>query len=317
MMNPLAAPHFYTFNQYLKDTYPYKVYKIPIDAGFTCPNRDGVKAVGGCTYCDNESFSPGTRGGRLPVETQIANGIKFYQEKRKAKKFIVYFQAYSNTYGDVDYLKSVYDRAFAFPDVIGISIGTRPDCIDEEKLDMIREYKDRGHYVLMEYGLESLNPKVLEQINRQNTVEDFFNAIEMTQKKGLDICAHTILGLPGDSYNNMMDMARTLAALKLTACKIHHLYIAPHTVMEEQYHQGKIKVITLNDYVSLACDFLERLPSTMIIHRFIGELYGDHCIAPKWGVTKAQVIEHFTKEFEKRGTQQGSQFDPKFKPSLP
>jgi radical SAM protein (TIGR01212 family) len=301
-------PYFYTFNQYLKETYPWKVYKIPIDAGFTCPNRDGTKAIGGCTYCDNISFSPGARTGGLPYELQIQKGINFYREKRKAKKFIIYFQAYSNTYADINHLKSLYDTALQIPDVLGLSIGTRPDCIDEEKLELLSSYKKQGYYVLVEYGLESSNNKTLEAINRQHTVEDFINAVELTHKYGLDICCHTILGLPEDTYETMMETAQLLASLNIRACKIHHLYIAPHTVMEEQYNHHKIKVMDIEEYIRIACDFMELLPPETVIHRFIGELYGEHCIAPNWKMTKAQVLERFAQEFIKRDSHQGSRY---------
>ena len=315
-MKKLLPPYFYTFNQYLRDTYPDKIYKIPVDAGFTCPNRDGSKAYGGCTYCDNISFSPGARSG-LPLDEQIRNGIEFYRTKRKAKKFIVYFQAYSNTYAPVARLKELYDKAFEFPEVMGISIGTRPDCIDEEKLDLIASYREKGYYVLVEYGVESTNEETLKAINRQSTFQEFLQTVKMTHQRKLDVCVHTILGLPHDTYETIMQTAKTLAALNVKACKVHHLYIAPHTVMAKQYEQGDIKVMGLDEYLSLACDFLELLPPEMVIHRFIGELYGQHCIAPDWQVTKAQVLERFTQEFEKRGTQQGSRFDPDYTIDIP
>jgi radical SAM protein (TIGR01212 family) len=315
-MKKLAPPYFYTFNQYLKDTYPEKIYKVPVDAGFTCPNRDGSKAYGGCTYCDNISFSPGSRT-KLPLKEQIQNGINFYREKRKAKKFIVYFQAYSNTYAPVARLKELYDMAFAFPEVMGISIGTRPDCIDKEKLDLIASYKEKGYYVLVEYGVESTNNETLKAINRKSSFQEFLNAVQMTHQRKLDVCVHTILGLPKDTYQTMMQTAQALAALKVKACKVHHLYIAPHTIMEKQFQQGEIKVMGADEYISLACDFLELLPPEMVIHRFIGELYGEHCIAPNWQITKAQVLEKFTKEFERRGTQQGSRYNPDAQIILP
>ena len=303
-------PYFYTFNQYLKDSFPDKIYKIPIDAGFTCPNRDGSRGYGGCTYCDNISFSPGARLGGIPIEEQIAKGIEYYRLKRKAKKFIVYFQAYSNTYAPVSHLKDLYDRALTFPEVIGISIGTRPDCIDREKIELIRSYKDRDYYVLVEYGLESMKDSTLESINRKNTFQEFMDAVHLTHEYGLDVCVHTILGLPGDTREDILDMAKLLAQLKVKACKIHHLYIAPNTVMEKQWREGNILLMEAEEYIHLVCDFLELLPPDMVIHRFIGELYGEHCLAPRWGLMKAQVLDKICLEFEHRKTCQGSRYQP-------
>ena len=304
----IQHPYFYTFNQYLRDTFPFKVYKIPIDAGFTCPNWDGTKAHGGCTYCSNESFSPGSRGNRVPIREQIQRGIDFYREKRKAKKFIVYFQAYSNTYAPVATLKSLYDEATSIPDVIGLSIGTRPDCIDEEKIELISSYRDKGLTVWVEYGLESMNNETLARINRADTFEDFQRAVEITKPKKLPICAHMILGLPGDTYPMMIESAKVLAGMDLQGIKIHHLYVAPKTVMAQQYQRGEIPVMSLDEYIPLLCDFLELLPPKMVIQRLMGELFGEYCIAPNWGLTKAQVIERIEKEFQNRGTRQGSKY---------
>ena len=316
-MDTNQHPYFYTFNQYLRDTFPVKVYKIPIDAGFTCPNWDGTKAHGGCTYCSNESFSPGSRGKRLPIKEQIQRGMDFYREKRKAKKFIVYFQAYSNTYAPVETLKALYDEAVSMPDVIGLSIGTRPDCVDEKKIDLIASYRNNGTHVWVEYGLESMNNETLKRVNRADTFEDFQHAVEITQQQNLPICAHVILGLPGDTYETMMEMAKTLAQLKLQGCKIHHLYVAPRTVMAQQYQKSEITVMSLEEYIPLVCDFLELLPPKMVIQRLMGELHGEYCIAPNWGLTKIQVIEQIEKEFKRRGTKQGSRYLTDKKISIP
>jgi len=310
-MNSIQHPYFYTFNQYLRDTFPYKVFKIPIDAGFTCPNWDGTKGLGGCAYCSNESFSPGSRGKRLPIREQIQRGIDFYREKRKAKKFIVYFQAYSNTYAPVETLKTLYDEAVSMPDVIGLSIGTRPDCVDEEKIDLISSYQDRGLTVWLEYGLETMNNETLKRLNRMDTFEDFLHAVKIAKRKNLLICAHVILGLPGDSHETILETARTLADLGIQGCKIHHLYIAPKTVLAQEYKRGEISVMSLDEYIPLVCDFLELLPPKMVIQRLMGELYGEYCIAPNWGLNKAQIIERIEAEFRRRGTKQGTCYNDK------
>lgn len=295
-----------SFSEYLKKKYPFTVKKIAIDAGFTCPNRDGVKGVGGCTYCNNKSFSPNTRGPKLTVEEQIRRGIAFYRA-RGADKFIAYFQAYTNTYAPLEQLKAMYDRALQFPEIVGVSIGTRPDCISNATLDYIESLSKRLD-VYLEIGLETSHDRTLQAINRCHTYAEFEDAVRRAKGRGLELVAHTIFGLPGESRDEMMLTVERIGRLPLQQIKIHHLYIAPGTVMEEQYRRGEIRLFTFEEWVSLAADILERLPVSMVVQRLMGELGGEYAVAPLWGKTKAQVLQAIDHELARRGTRQGSRF---------
>lgn len=295
-----------TFSQYLKERFPFKVRKIPIDAGFTCPNRDGVKAVGGCTYCDNASFSPNARTGQSrSVREQIEAGMRLYAEREGVQRYIAYFQAYTNTYAPLETLRKTYDEIREFPSIVGLSIGTRPDCLSEATLDLLSEYA-RDRAVWVEIGLESSHNRTLQQINRWHSYEDFVDAVERTHAKGLEIVAHTIFGLPGETYEDMMLTVDRVAALPVAHVKLHHLYIAPGTVMAEQYRRGEIRVMSLEEWIRLACDIIERLPAAMSLQRLVGELAGPYVLAPRWGASKSEIHSRIEAELERRGTRQGS-----------
>jgi len=315
VMGSIAAekPHqvseagFYPFGRYLKTVFPFKVYKITIDAGFTCPNRDGERGIGGCTYCINESFSPNSRNRGLPVRTQVENGAALMRRRHGAEKFIAYFQAFSNTYGPVDVLKRVYDEALSVPGVVGLAVGTRPDCVDEEKLDLLESYSDRCR-VWVEYGLQSIHDETLRRINRGHTYKEFVGAIRLTAGRPVEICVHVILGLPGETREMMLQTAEALSRLPIRSLKLHHLYIARDTVMESEFARGGLKVLGAEQYVSLVCDFLERMPPDVSVQRIVGELDGEMLIAPQWHLDKQKVIAMVTAEFNRRSTWQGCRF---------
>lgn len=296
-----------SFSDYLKKKYPFPVKKIPIDAGFTCPNRDGLKGVGGCTYCDNRSFSPNARGPRRTVEEQIRRGIEFFRA-RGADRFIAYFQAYTNTYAPLQQLKDVYAQALQFPEIVGISVGTRPDCVSDATLDYLQSLSRRVD-VYLELGLETSHDRTLQAINRCHTYADFEDAVRRASGRGLELVAHTIFGLPGESREDMLLTVRRIGGLPLRHIKIHHLYIAPGTVMEEQFRRGQIRLLTFEEWVTLAADILERLPPSMVIQRLMGELGGEYVVAPLWRKTKAQVLQAIDHELARRGTRQGSRFE--------
>jgi radical SAM protein (TIGR01212 family) len=294
-----------SFSRHLKERFPFRVRKIPVDAGFTCPNRDGVKGSGGCTYCDNRSFSPATRGPALPVERQIEEGMARYRRREGVDRFILYFQAYTNTYAPLSTLRQTYDIVRRFPEVVGLSIGTRPDCLSEATLDLIAEHA-RERAVWVEIGLESSHDRTLAAINRQHTYAEFVDAVRRTHARRLEVVAHTIFGLPGETREEMLTTADRISALPISHVKLHHLYIVPGTVMAEQYARGEIRVMTLDEWVALACDVLERLPPSMSVQRLVGELSGAYVVAPLWGVSKPQVHRTVEAELERRGTRQGS-----------
>lgn len=302
----LKSHRYYPFSYFLRENFPVKVHKISIHAGFTCPNRDGLAGVGGCTYCANESFSPNVRETIAPIKEQVENGIKFLKRRYGAEKFIAYFQAFTNTYADVDTLKDRYDEALLNKDVIGLSIGTRPDCITDDILDLIHSYTEEYH-VWVEYGLQSIHDRTLQLVNRGHDYKAFEDAVLLTkQKDGIKICAHIILGLPGEDWNDMMETAGTVSALGIDGIKIHHLYIAKNTAMANDYLNGKIKTMKMEEYVSLACDFLERISADIVIQRLVGDTHGDFLISPVWNATKGEVFAAITNELKHRNSYQGA-----------
>lgn len=299
---------YYSFGRYLKERFSSKVHKIPIHAGFTCPNRDGQKGVGGCTFCANESFSPNARDSTiLPIREQIDRGKDFLRSRYGAEKFIVYFQAFSNTYADILTLKSRYDEALDDEDIIGLSIGTRPDCVSDEALGLINSYTDSYH-VWIEYGLQSIHNQTLKLINRCHTYQEFEDAVYRTRALGsINICAHVILGLPGEDYSDMMETARRVSALGIDGIKLHHLYVTRSTALEKDFRLGRIKTMGMEEYVSIASDFLENLSTDITVQRLVGDTHGDSLVSPLWPVNKAEVIRAITGELRRRGSFQGAQ----------
>jgi len=295
------------FTDHLYQMFACRVYKVSLDAGFTCPNRDGTVAVGGCIYCNNASFSPGNR--RLSVTEQIERGKDFLRKRYNAQKFIAYFQAYTNTYGDVRVLKSLYDEALACDDIVGLSIGTRPDCVSDAVLDLLAAYASRL-YVWLELGLESAHDQTLSFINRGHTVDAFDDAVRRAQDRGLRLCTHIILGLPGESRTDMLGTTRHLANLQLDAVKLHNLHIVRHTVLEKMYRQGKVPLLDLDTYVGLVADCLEVLPPEMIIMRLLGDAPRDLLVAPAWSLQKQTVITRIEAELVRRDSHQGKFYRP-------
>ena len=300
---------FYSFKNYLKDKFPgLKVYKIALDAGFTCPHRAADTRTGGCIYCENRSFSPYARLSiRPPISEQIAKAMEFYRQRHKADKFIIYFQAYTNTLGPVDKLKALYDEALSHPDIVGLAIGTRPDCVPDQTLDLITGYTKK-YDVWLEYGLQSAHDKTLEFINRGHKFSDFEDAVKRTKGRGISIAAHLILGLPGETKDDMLESVQKVIDLGVEGIKLHHLYVAQNTKLAELYKQGQIKLFTLEEYIPLVCDIIERLPAKMVVQRLTGELSGEYLIAPKWNVSKSAIIRMIEEELTKRGSYQGKKF---------
>ena len=296
-----------TYRRYLKELFPCRVFKIGIDAGFTCPNIDGTVTYGGCTFCDNKSFSQNTRSSPRSVRDQVLSGMAFYRRRYHAQKFIVYFQAFTNTHGPLSLLKRLYDEALALPDVVGLSIGTRPDCVPEEVLDLLLDYAARGH-LWVEYGIQSIHDATMAQLNRGHTYAQFIDAVERTKRRGFPICAHVILGLPGENHTMMMQTAEAIAGLGLEGLKIHHFYIAKNTALEKVHRRQPVKTLSLEEYVPLACDFIERLPPHMVIERVVGELNRKYVTAPLWGKTKSEILKRIDQEFARRGSNQGARY---------
>lgn len=297
------------FGDFLNNHFPYKVQKISINAGFTCPNRDGSKAVGGCTYCNNQSFSPGYGGKQRTVSDQLRDGISFFSHKYPQMKYIAYFQSYTNTYDSVDKLIELYEEALAYPNVVGIIIGTRPDCMPNELLHYFAELNKRT-FLVIEYGLESTLDSTLEFINRGHTYQESVDAIIKTVDKGIYTGAHMILGLPGESRSEILNHAVKLSQLPLTTIKMHQLQLIKGTVMARQYreHPEWFNLFDVDSYIDLCIDFAELLNPDFIIERFISQSPKSLLIAPDWGLKNFEFTAKVLKRFEERKTYQGRLF---------
>ncbi len=294
------------FSEFLALKFSYKVQKISINAGFTCPNRDGAKGRGGCTYCNNQSFSPGYGKPQKRVSEQLADGIRFFSRKYPQMKYLAYFQSYTNTYDSVEKLITLYEEALAYPDVVGIIIGTRPDCMPNALLDYFAELNKKT-FVLIEYGVETTLNKTLERVNRQHTWEESAQAIIKTAQKGLAVGAHLILGLPGETEEDILRHADTLSALPLTTVKMHQLQIIHGTAMAKEYVllPESFHIYDLDEYVDLCVDFAERLNPDFYIERFASQSPKELLIAPDWGIKNYVLTEKVIKRFKERDTRQG------------
>ena len=294
------------FSRLLKDKFGAKVYKITLDAGFSCPNRDGTISKGGCIFCDEGGSFSQAHSNLLSVEQQVQEGIKTLSSRFKAEKFMSYFQAYSNTYKPVKELEKIYNSALTDEKIIGLSIGTRPDCVDDEKLSLIAGYKD-DYYTWVEYGLQSIHNKTLKKINRGHDFDCFLRAYEKTKEKGINVCVHVILGL-WETHDEMMQTAQKLAELRVDGVKIHMLCALENTRLADMYKNNEIDFMSEDEYINTVCDFLEYLPPETSIHRLAGNGLKKNLIAPRWLGKKLDCLNKIDREFIKRNSYQGIKF---------
>ena len=299
-----ANQRYNDFNTYLRDLFGCRVQKITVDAGLTCPNRDGTLASGGCIYCNVRGSGTGAHAKGQSVLQQLINGKKSLARRYQAKKFIAYFQSFSNTYAPLPVLKRLYEEALSVEGIVGLSVGTRPDCVDEPVLDLLQNYAQH-HLVWVEYGLQSAHDKTLALINRGHDVQCFIDAVEKTKNRGIKICAHVILGLPRETRKEMLYTAETIQKLGIDGVKLHLLYVVKGTRLESLYRRGEFKCLEQQKYVDLVCDFLERMPPGMIIQRLTGDPHPEELIAPAWSLKKAETLELIRKTLEKRDSWQG------------
>lgn len=297
------------FSAYLKNKFGVKVYKITIDAGFSCPNRDGTISGGGCIFCDEGGSFSQAHSNLLTVGEQVAVGAKTLRARFKAEKFMAYFQAYSNTYKPVNELETIYKSALMHPDIVGLSVGTRPDCVDAEKLGLLSDI-GRDYYTWIEYGLQSIHDKTLKKINRGHDFNCFLRAYELTKEKGLNVCVHVIFGL-WETREEILQTARKLAELKVDGVKIHMLCALKDTKLARLYEAGEINFMSEDEYVSLVTDFLELLPPETTIHRLAGNGLKKNLIAPRWLGAKLDCLNKTDREFIRRGTWQGAKYTGK------
>jgi len=296
------------FNTYLKNIFGCRVQKITIDAGLSCPNRDGTISTAGCIYCNVRGSGTGAHTKGLSVIDQIVAAKKALSKRYKAKKFIAYFQSFTNTYGPITTLKNLYEQALSVEDVVGISIGTRPDCVDEPILDLIQGYTD-NYLVWIEYGLQSANDFTLALINRGHDFNCFKTAVEATKNRGINICAHVILGLPHEKKVHMLQTARAVADMGIDGIKLHLLYVVKGTKLDHLYRKKRYRCLEQNEYIDIVCDFLERIPKHVVIQRLTGDPHPDELVAPEWSLKKTETISLIRKTLEKRDSWQGKYVD--------
>lgn len=298
------------YSTYLKKVFPYKVQKISIDAGFTCPNRDGTKGRGGCTYCNNQTFNPDYCRPEKSVAEQLEEGKRFFARKYPTMKYLAYFQAYTNTYDTINKLTQLYEEALSVPDVKGIIIGTRPDCMPDELLHYLSDL-NKHCFVCVEYGIESTDDRTLIRINRGHTYADTINAITRTAALGIPIGGHVILGLPNESREDLVAQAHELSLLPLTTLKIHQLQFIRGTQMAKEYnlHPEEFHVPTVDEYINLLIDYIEALRPDLVLERFVSQSPRDLLIAPDWGLKNYEFTALLLKRMKERGAYQGKNFN--------
>lgn len=297
------------FGDFLREIFPYKVQKVAINAGFTCPNRDGTKGLGGCTYCNNQTFSPEYCHTDKSVTEQLDEGVHFFARKYPEMKYLAYFQAYTNTYDELSVLVSKYEEALAGQDVAGLIIGTRPDCMPEALLDYL-DNLSKKKFVLVEYGLESTLDRTLQRINRGHTYADSEDAIRRTAARGIYTGAHLILGLPGESREEILHHADVLSSLPITTLKLHQLQLIRNTRMAKEQAEApeQFHLYTANEYIELVIDFIERLNPAIVVERFVSQSPKELLIAPDWGLKNFEFTAKVNKRIAERNTRQGRFF---------
>ena len=293
-------------NTALREHFGCRVQKITLDAGLTCPNRDGTLGVGGCIYCNVRGSGTGLSQ-HYSISQQLERGKERLRRRYKAKKYIAYFQSFSNTYGTLEELEGLYRQALAVEDVVGLAIGTRPDCVPDHILDMLAELNEQT-YLWVEYGLQSIHDRTLELINRGHDFAAFVDAVERTRRRGLDICVHVILGLPDEDKTDMLATARALGNLDIQGVKIHLLYVIQGTPMAELYRRGDYRCLSREEYVDIVCEFLALLPPQVVIHRLTGDPHPEELLAPKWALDKQSNLQAIRDTLQSRDLWQGKYY---------
>ena len=301
--------YYNDFGSYLYGQFGCKVQKITLDGGFTCPNRDGSKGRGGCTYCNNRTFNPAYCHKHLPVREQMEEGIAFFSHKYPDMRYLAYFQAYTNTYAELEELKRKYEEALSVPDVVGLVIGTRPDCMPDALLDYLAELNERT-FLLVEYGVESTDNVTLKRINRGHTYEVAEEAVRRTASKGIRVGAHIILGLPGEERSALIKQAGLLSALPLTTLKLHQLQLIKGTRMAAEYHEcpEDFHLYSADEYIDLVIDYVEHLRPDMVLERFVSQSPKELLIAPDWGLKNHEFTDKVKKRMRERNAWQGKKF---------
>lgn len=303
-------PLYNEFPQFLKRYFPYKVQKISLNAGFTCPNRDGTKGQGGCTYCNNQTFNPEYCRTEKPVSVQLEEGKRFFSHKYPSMKYLAYFQAYTNTYAELESLKRKYEEALSVDGVVGLVIGTRPDCMPEDLLHYL-EMLNRQTFLLVEYGIETTCNETLRRINRGHTYATSVEAVQRTTDRGILTGGHVILGLPGESHDDIVAQAGVLSELPLATLKMHQLQLIRGTRMAHEYEQNPSGFHLFNDvneYIDLVIDYVEHLRPDLVVERFVSQSPRELLIAPDWGLKNYEFTARVQKRMKERGAYQGKRY---------
>jgi radical SAM protein (TIGR01212 family) len=304
-----AGLRYFAYNYYLRRRFGGRVQKVSLDARFTCPNVDGTVTTGGCVFCDNRSFSPSRRLPRDSIRGQLEQGIRFVRRRyANVEHFLAYFQPATNTYAPVDRLRRLYLEALDHADIVGLVIGTRPDCVPDDVLDLLAELA-ATRYLSVEYGMQTMHDRSLTWMNRGHGHEAFVDAVERSRGRGFEIGAHVILGLPGETHGDMMATARELARLRVDAVKIHNLYAVKNTPLADWVTSGEVRLMERDEYVSTLVDFLELLPADCLVERISGDAPPDYLVGPAWCLDKPGLRAAVDKEFARRDTWQGRRAD--------
>ena len=309
MSNPEPSSRYNAYGRFLREKFGCRVYKVSVDGGFSCPNRDGTISLGGCIYCNNDSFRPMNADKLKPIGEQIRQGIDYARKRFGAEKFIAYFQPYTNTHAPLETLIPLYETALDHPDVVGLSLGTRPDCVDEEKLAWLEELA-HTHFVTLEYGLQSIYDSTLARINRGHNFQCWLDAMSRTRNRGIWLCTHLILGFPWETREEMLHTAEVISDKGLNFLKLHHLHVVRDTQLERQYREKPFPLLGLEEYADLVVDFLERLNPNICMERLFGAAPKSQLIGPDWGKSNLEIRRFIEQRLEARSTYQGAGYPP-------
>jgi hypothetical protein len=306
-LNKVNTPHYNDYGTWIRRQFPYRVQKISIDAGFTCPNRDGRISTGGCIYCDNRTFNPSYCQRRHSVTQQLEEGKRFFAHKYPDMKYLAYFQAFTNTYAPLAQLKALYEEALQVEDIVGIVIGTRPDCVSDELLDYLAALNQRT-FVLVEYGVESANNDTLLRINRGHSFEQSCDAIKRTKQRGLLTGAHIILGLPGEDAAESLHQGSVISSLPIDILKIHQMQIIRGTRLADEYAATPFHIYTVDEYIQLIAEYIQRLRPDLILERFVSQSPKELLIAPHWGLKNYEFTNLLVNYLKQNKIYQGQFF---------
>ncbi len=303
-LNKVNTPYYCDYGTWIRSRFPFRVQKISVDAGFTCPNRDGRLSTGGCIYCDNRTFNPSYCQRHDSITRQLEAGKQFFARKYPEMKYLAYFQAYTNTYASLDHLKAIYEEALRVQDVVGIVIGTRPDCISDALLDYLEELNQRC-FLIVEYGVESANDDTLRRINRGHTFEQSRQAIVQTHERGILTGAHIILGLPGEDTQENLRQAPVISSLPIDILKIHQMQIIRGTRLAEMFEREPFHIYDVDEYISLIASYIQRLRKDLVLERFVSQSPNDMRIAPHWGLKNHEFTDRLNNYLKEHDIHQG------------